>query len=168
MKLRRLGTCWLAVASMVAGLGACNLKTSDEGDDSATEGGGCYTAPDTVGQGAIDGPECEARLAAVINSCDSRGDKNEGGDEGDGLCRDFPTNSGECLLGTWAQSQLCDRTEELGFCIQVISSIDKDDWWLMHWYPEAGKDDCEATQKAAQLCTISPARTWCNTKFPQR
>jgi hypothetical protein len=49
----------LLALSLAIALGACNLKTS-ESEDSPQEGGGCYTAPDSVGQGSIDGPECEA------------------------------------------------------------------------------------------------------------
>ena len=153
----RLGVRLLFAGWLVAALCDCKVTTSED-EGTPEDAGGCITTPDYVGRGLIDGPDCEAKLALAINSCDSRDD--------DGLCRDYPTNSGGCL-GTWTQSQLCDRTEELGFCIQIGSSIDKDDWWLQHFYPKAGTDDCEATQKAAQLCTISSARTWCNTKFPQ-
>ena len=152
MELLKLAGRWLFAGWMVVAVGGCKLEPVE--DEPAAESGSCPTPPDSVGQGAIDGPECEARLAKVINSCDSRGE------DGDGTCRDYPTNSGECLNGTWTQSQLCDQTEELGFCVQVISSIDEDSWWLRHFYSKPGTDDCEAAQKAAELCTISPARTW--------
>jgi hypothetical protein len=144
---------WLLVVSIVGAQLSCGSSGSDESE--AEGDGGCSIYADPGG-GEIDSPECQAALDGVYASCDSR--------ERDGICRDYPMNGVGCL-DEYSQSELCDRGEELGFCIQVGTSTADDDWWLQHFYPDPEKDDCEATRMAASLCTISPARTWCNTKF---